>query len=745
MPGEAPATDGEAPADAAAAEEDNVAEDAAAEDAAAAAAAALDVRPPRVLRAPVDYPLSAQGTAEVRLELVVQVDGSVGDVRVLFGLEPFADAAQRAAWGWRFEPATRGGVPVAARIQFLVRFAPPPEPTASGAQPEPTPADAARVTPPPATEITEVVVLGESTPGARGMGQAEARQLPGALGDPFNAVAVMPGVAPVISGLPLFLVRGAPPGNLGYFIDGVRVPLLYHAFLGPSVIHPALIERVELYPGGYPARFGRFAGGIVSADTVAPQNELHGEWSVRLVDAGAFVEVPFASGRGNVMIGGRYSYTALLLSLFTDFRLEYWDYQALVSYQLGARDELSIFGFGAYDFATEEGASNDPGGVEFHRVDLRHTHRFGEDTRLRTAVTLGIDRTRGENGSVRDRMLGARLDLHSRLGNAVLLRAGASGTRDEYRLAIDTDIQNYLDIITLFPSRTDTVLGAYADLVLDLSPVVQLTPGVRVDRYQSQGDVAIGVSPRLAARFSVTPDVTIVHALGLADQAPAFYPGVPGVAVAGLEGGLQRSVQTSAGVEIVLPGAYSMSYTLFNNAYFDITDPISLSQSLSLDQSVAARRTMGSAQGLEVLVRRPLTRRFGGFLSYTLSRSTRSHDRVESLAGYDRTHVLNLAGNYDLGRRWLLGGRLVAYSGVPGSRGNPRIFDGSRSRPFFRLDLRLEKRFSLGPDAWWAIVAEMMNATFSQEVLRRDRCEQGCRDEVVGPVPMPSLGVMGAY
>jgi TonB family protein len=703
-----------------------------------------DVIPPRVRDAPVEYPSDASGSAEVLLELVVKADGSVSDVRVLSGPEPFASAASQASSAWKFEPATRAGVAVSARIHFMVRFVPPSTRAAEAVPTEVIPAQAPER--PPATEITEVFVLGEVAPGVRSMGQAEARMLPGAMGDPFNAIAVLPGVAPVISGLPLFLVRGAPPANLGYFVDGVRIPLLYHAFLGPAVIHPALIERVELYSGGYPASFGRFAGGVVSADTVAPTGQFNGEWSVRLVDAGAFVEAPFAGGRGNAMLGGRYSYTALLLSLFTNFRLEYWDYQGLVRYDLGAHDELSLFAFGAYDFAGEDdGERNSPGGVEFHRIDLRHVHRFGPETSLRSAVTLGLDRTKGENGSVHDRMLGARMDLKSRLAKGLVLRAGANATLDTYRLDVQTDIQNYLDIVTLFPSRTDFAVGAYMDSVIDITRRVQLTPGVRVDLYGSAGSHAVGVSPRLAARFSVTPAVSIVHALGLADQPPAFFPAIPGVAVAGLSGGLQRAFQSSAGVEILLPDAYSMSYTLFNNAFFGITDPISLSQSLDLNSDQADVRSLGQAYGLEAIVRRPLTRRFGGFLSYTLSRSTRSHDTVSSLAGYDRTHVLNLAGSYDIGHRWIAGARFVGYSGVPGSRGSPRVFDGSRSRPFLRLDLRLEKRFPLGPDAWWGIVFEMLNATFSREVLRRDRCEIRCSDEVIGPVPLPSIGVMGQY
>jgi hypothetical protein len=102
--------------------------------------------------------------------------------------------------------------------------------------------------------------------------------------------------------------------------------------------------------------------------------------------------------------------------------------------------------------------------------------------------------------------------------------------------------------------------------------------------------------------------------------------------------------------------------------------------------------------------------------------------------------------SYDLGRRWLASARSVFYSGVPGSRsvGRDKVFDQPRARPFFRLDLRLEKRFAIGDTAWWGVVAEVMNATLSREVLRRP-CEPDCRDVEVGPIVLPSVGVQGQF
>ena len=50
----------------------------------------------------------------------------------------------------------------------------------------------------------------------------------------------------------VYVVRGANPGNTGFYLDGVRVPALFHIALGPSVIHPYLIGGVDFYPGAYP-------------------------------------------------------------------------------------------------------------------------------------------------------------------------------------------------------------------------------------------------------------------------------------------------------------------------------------------------------------------------------------------------------------------------------------------------------------------------------------------------------------
>ena len=109
-------------------------------------------------------------------------------------------------------------------------------------------------------------------------------------------------------------------------------------------------------------------------------------------------------------------------------------------------------------------------------------------------------------------------------------------------------------------------------------------------------------------------------------------------------------------------------------------------------------RSLGSSVGLELFVRRPLTRRLGGFVSYTLSRSMRSIGAESFPARFDRTHVFNLALGYDLGRNWRAGTRFVVYTGFPAedleSRSTPLGTPFARSRV---LPCRLPPREALAP------------------------------------------------
>ncbi len=104
------------------------------------------VTPPKLLEfveAPYPEALKAEGkSAEVVLGLTIQSDGSVSEVVVVHssGEKLFDDAAVQAAKQFAFEPATRGGKPIAARIQFKYVFELKEEKTVAPPTPELLPA-----------------------------------------------------------------------------------------------------------------------------------------------------------------------------------------------------------------------------------------------------------------------------------------------------------------------------------------------------------------------------------------------------------------------------------------------------------------------------------------------------------------------------------------------------------------------------------------------------------------------------
>ena len=162
---------------------------------------------------------------------------------------------------------------------------------------EPAPTSPVILAPVPIEEVTVGGLRRQTSSSTEHrVGRRDIRLVPGAFGDPYRAIEMLPGVMPIVSGLPYYYVRGAPPSAVGYFIDDVRVPYLFHFALGPGVIQPALVDEVSLHPAAFPARYGRYAGAVVTGQTREPGTELRGEGQVRVFDAGAYVEAPLADG-----------------------------------------------------------------------------------------------------------------------------------------------------------------------------------------------------------------------------------------------------------------------------------------------------------------------------------------------------------------------------------------------------------------------------------------------------------------
>jgi hypothetical protein len=591
-----------------------------------------------------------------------------------------------------------------------------------------------------------------SAPGgdAIALGGEDMTQTAGSLGEPFRVIESLPGVSQVAWPLALYSVRGANPGNTGFLLDGVRMPALFHLGLGPAVIHPYFLERIDFYPGGYPAKYGRYVSGIVAASTATPKpDRVRGSADLRLYDVGGIVATPIDEGRGTVMVGGRYSYTGLIFSaLSPEYTLSYWDYQARVDHRLGP-GRLTLFAFGSHDNLGHKLYAETNVEIDFHRLDMRWQGGAGPG-RVTAAVTLGVDRSRVSldpvvklpvriaNRSVAPRasylILKDKVELETGVDSEILWLAPSS-ERDDTRNE------------TLFKERVAAAAGAYASLTLRPSESIEVTPAMRYDVFFEGSARKAEPGPRLSARFRPTaagPWETWVKAqLGRFSQTASLPIAVPGFESFGLAAiGTQTSKQASLGVEQALGDWLWASATGFYQR-LKLTDLLSVFNYDPQDSRLLELRN-GESYGLELMLRRSPAHRINGWLSYTLSKSMRlvGPSGAQAYSDWDQRHILNLVAGVRLPARFRVGGRFHVNTG----RLYP-IFDDDNPGPpeykrlptFYQADLRVDKSFVFDHFVM-DVYVEAVNTTLSKQVFDVKRV-LGEEDQRYYQIVLPSLGI----
>ena len=627
----------------------------------------------------------------------------------------------------------------------------------------------------------------------------EIHAVPGSRGDPFRVIMSLPGAAPVAGFLPYVVVRGAAPGNTGYYLDGVRVPILFHVAVGPSVIHPYFIDAVDFYPSGAPVRLGRYTSGIIEGRTrPAARDRVHGEFDVRLTDAGGLLEIPLdrrrlpgcvaarrkdcpkGQARGSLTIGGRYSYTAGVLTLVqSSARIAFWDYQARLDHRLGSRANYTAFAFGSYDSIGEKSAPDPFLRFEFHRLVNRVRQRVGEDGYVDYSLALGLDRSGLASARTLEWLIAPRIDLRlplRRSRNAVF-GLGLDQEFQVFRVETDLDDPSALDATGLIlGDRTVSATGIYAELLWQKGKV-ELRPGARADLYVQDGPSAVlpqarsvthawGVDPRVLVRERLSERWTLRQNVGLYHQPASLPVPIPGLESFGFERGLQRNLQGSAGYELRLGDQVILTQDAYLGRLSNLQD-YDLAAAIEgdvLEVEDLVTKVSGWAYGLETMLRLAPRMRLFGWAAYTLSRSTRDF-RVGGSApsNWDQRHILNVVLGYRIGRKWSFGGRVHVHSGRPytGALAGQSFADAlamnrnnRRLTPFFQLDVRVERSWIFR--TWMLqLMLDVINSTYAQEVLACVPPDQSagttkvfgaadCNAQALRYI-LPSLGVRGVF
>ena len=624
-----------------------------------------------------------------------------------------------------------------------------------------------------AGERIEIVDIAPTAPGETRVDAKLARSVPGG-GDAGKVVQSMPAVARPPTGSSEIVVWGAAPRDTRVFVDGVPVPALYHVGGYRAAVGNDLVGDIRLTPAAFGPARGRAIGGVIDIGTDDPARVPSLRAQLDPLDASlagrvTLGPIAIAAAARYSLLDRAIDAIADPRELAPNAPLPRWaDAQIVARGKLSERATLSGWVIGSLDELDRTLASDDPAtevredvtqrwfraqatvrrdtsrGFDsatlwFGRDSTRDAFAFGmtpasHDARAWVGGARAQQETRliepSEHASSEQNapeeptkvpialtmILGADVDAEL----ATLARAGSLsiparegdphifGQPPGDDVSADRWTSTTIDVaghgaFDLRAGRVTATIGGRVDAwMLDasrLTPRVGATPGIGTQHIVYSADPRGSVQVKLTDDALVRVDGGRYHQARAASDASAVF-GTPAL-------GLEHAWHLTAG------GQYRAApFAIEAAAYARWLDDL-VARDLAVTPPLAATLThagSGRVLGMQVTARLVGWRGLTGWLSYTLSKSTRrdAPEVAERLFDHDQTHGLVAIAGWEHGP-WTVGGRVRFASGEPRTGVVGSFFDtrsgrfqpirgahnGERLPAYVAADVRAERRFTV--------------------------------------------------
>jgi len=383
----------------------------------------------------------------------------------------------------------------------------------------------------------------EEIPGVtvREMSLGELRRLPGvAEADPIRAVEVLPGVVSTSDFSASFHVRGGSQDQNLILLDGVPIFSPFHLGGLFSVFNADMIDRVELYSGGFSAEHGGRVSSVLQIESDAGDGTTTVDAGVSLLASRAAVGGSLPAGLADALgqsslryrLSARRSYFDVLFKPLFEFPYHLTDLQAVLEGWSMAGNRVMVTAYHGRDVLdlTRLDAEDFPLRVDWDwgndLVGLRWTHprRGGGALDVRANVSrfatgLAFPDFADTEFSSRIQQAQIRADLDARPASNWRIGAGFGVERSSY-------LNRFVSGGTEFSSGVGagTLVGTYLQATRTMPGAWLLEAGLRSDTWiPDPGTATVELSPRasvkrffgqnVAAKLSLGRYTQFVHSL----------------------------------------------------------------------------------------------------------------------------------------------------------------------------------------------------------------------------------------
>ncbi len=127
--------------------------------------------------------------------------------------------------------------------------------------------------------------------------------------DIFRSLQLLPGISGSNESSSGLYVRGGTPDQNLVLFDGFTVYHVDHLFGFFSAFNANAVKDVQLYKGGFDAKYGgRLSSVVELTGKEGNKKELNMGIGLSLLSVNGFVEAPFADGKGSFLVAGRRSF-----------------------------------------------------------------------------------------------------------------------------------------------------------------------------------------------------------------------------------------------------------------------------------------------------------------------------------------------------------------------------------------------------------------------------------------------------
>ena len=529
--------------------------------------------------------------------------------------------------------------------------------------------------------------------------------------DIIKAAQQLPGIEAASEASSLMIVRGGNPGENLYMLD--NVPLIYVNHLGGfmSVFNSEMINTMDVYKGGFPARYGGKLSSIVDLTTKkGDPTRLKGSVSAGLTDLAFAVEGPGGLKNSSFIVTGRKTLTEALLYIASkisqgeggqDYNMAYGFHDINAKYTW-APDAKNSFSFNLYegdDYMRIWKSRKENGDIERSSVgniwgNLLVSGQWNSavSSRLFMANTLSFTQYRLKNNmkaylqnavdttdffvktSSRVSDVSLRSDWKLFVGNVYSLEYGLQSSYLNYRpnhFTSSFSDAGLPDISSVFDN------SLYLDNKLKFGSWFNGSIGLRLNSFLNDGYHHFAWEPRLNLSFGIGGSTINLTAMRVTQNAHLMMtPGsimnnevwIPADARIKPATSDQASIGWQRGfwqdhISVEIDAYYKLLKDLatYREGYSTLLGD-------SDWRSKVEAGGQGKSYGLEMMTRFNFNR-LEGYVGYTYSHTTRQFDNInngkEYVFEYDRPHSVNINVNYQLTERWSLSALWTYQTGLP--------------------------------------------------------------------------------